>query len=245
MNNVSDLNFRRISSFIDGELEQSEVKILLREMEEDKDLKDLYFKLIELSETSRDLKSIGFKAQIGNLSLGKLLEIFTQRLILPITVFSVGAILSYSVLSTALSNESKSNNSSQLIAQTISSPEAKETLESIKNDEILQFASRHYSPNIDSNVIPVAYTPKWIPSGFSSDNRVRNKFTHRSKNKGFSIFINNPNTSNLPDGVYKSGNFVLLKKTHVHGDKAHTIAIFGDIDVESGIKILDSIQPSK
>ena len=52
MNNVSDLNFRRISSFIDGELEQSEVKILLREMEEDKDLKDLYFKLIELSETS-------------------------------------------------------------------------------------------------------------------------------------------------------------------------------------------------
>ena len=33
MNNVSDLNFRRISSFIDGELEQSEVKILLREME--------------------------------------------------------------------------------------------------------------------------------------------------------------------------------------------------------------------
>ena len=79
-------------------------------MEEDKDLKDLYFKLIELSETSRDLKSIGFKAQIGNLSLGKLLEIFTQRLILPITVFSVGAILSYSVLSTALSNESKSNN---------------------------------------------------------------------------------------------------------------------------------------
>ena len=59
------------------------------------------------------------------------------------------------------------------------------------------------------------------------------------------IFINDPNTSNLPDGVYRKGNFVLIKKTHIHGDKPHTVAIFGDIDVESGKKILDSIEPVK
>ena len=28
-------------------------------------------------------------------------------------------------------------------------------------------------------------------------------------------------------------------------DKPHTVAIFGDIDVESGKKILDSIEPVK
>ena len=93
--------------------------------------------------------------------------------------------------------------------------------------------------------MPVAYKPKWIPSGFNNENRLRNKFVNRLANKGFSIFINNPNTSNLPDGVYRKGNFVLIKKTHIDGDKPHTVAIFGDIDVESGKKILDSIEPVK
>ena len=245
MKNISDLDFRRVSSFIDGELDQNEVKILLKDMGENSELKDLYFKMIELSEASNELKPIGFKRQIANLSLENLLGIFTQRIVLPVTIFSVGALLSYSILSTALNTNTERNSNNLSIVQAISSIEAKQTLENIKNDEILQFASRHYASTGGSNIMPVAYKPKWIPSGFNNENRLRNKFVNRLANKGFSIFINNPNTSNLPDGVYRKGNFVLIKKTHIDGDKPHTIAIFGDIDVESGKKILDSIEPVK
>ena len=245
MKNISDLDFRRVSSFVDGELDQNEVKILLKDMGKSSELKDLYFKMIELSEASNELKPIGFKRQIANLSLENLLGIFTQRIVLPVTIFSVGALLSYSILSTALNTDAERNSSNLSIVQAISSIEAKETLENIKNDEILQFASRHYASTGGSNIIPVAYRPKWVPSGFNSESRLRNKFVNSSANKGFSIFINNPNTSNLPDGVYRKGNFVLIKKTHIDGDKPHTIAIFGDIDVESGKKILNSIEPVK
>jgi len=245
MKNISDLDFRRVSSFIDGELDQNEVKILLKDMGENSELKELYFKMIELSEASNELKPIGFKRQIANLSLENLLGIFTQRIVLPVTIFSVGALLSYSILSTALNTDTERNGNNLSIVQAISSIEAKQTLENIKNDEILQFASRHYASTGGSNIIPVAYRPKWVPSGFNNENRLRNKFVNRLANKGFSIFINNPNTSNLPDGVYRKGNFVLIKKTHIDGDKPHTIAIFGDIDVESGKKILDSIEPVK
>ena len=245
MKNISDLDFRRVSSFVDGELDQNEVKILLKDMGENSELKDLYFKMIELSEASNELKPIGFKRQIANLSLENLLGIFTQRIVLPVTIFSVGALLSYSILSTALNTNTERNSNNLSIAQAISSIEAKQTLENIKNDEILQFASRHYASTGGSNIMPVAYKPKWIPSGFNNENRLRNKFVNRLANKGFSIFINNPNTSNLPDGVYRKGNFILIKKTHIHDDKPHTLAIFGDIDVESGKKILDSIEPVK
>tara|TARA_B100001029_G_scaffold165485_1_gene157159 strand:- start:421 stop:1158 length:738 start_codon:yes stop_codon:yes gene_type:complete len=245
MKNISDLDFRRVSSFIDGELDQNEVKILLKDMGENSELKELYFKMIELSEASNELKPIGFKRQIANLSLENLLGIFTQRIVLPVTIFSVGALLSYSILSTALNTDTERNGNNLSIVQAISSIEAKQTLENIKNDEILQFASRHYASTGGSNIMPVAYKPKWVPSGFNNENRLRNKFVNRLANKGFSIFINNPNTSNLPDGVYRKGNFVLIKKTHIDGDKPHTIAIFGDIDVESGKKILDSIEPVK
>ena len=242
MKNISDLDFRRVSSFVDGELDQNEVKILLKDMGKSSELKDLYFKMIELSEASNELKTIGFKRQIANLSLENLLGIFTQRIVLPVTIFSVGALLSYSILSTTLNTNTERNSNNLSIIQAISSIEAKQTLENIKNDEILQFASRHYASTGGSNIMPVAYKPKWVPSGFNNENRLRNKFVNRLANKGFSIFINNPNTSNLPDGVYRKGNFVLIKKTHIDGDKPHTIAIFGDIDVESGKKILDSIE---
>ena len=245
MKNISDLDFRRVSSFVDGELDQNEVKILLKDMGKSSELKDLYFKMIELSEASNELKPIGFKRQIANLSLENLLGIFTQRIVLPVTIFSVGALLSYSILSTALNTNTERGSNNLSIVQAISSIEAKQTLENIKNDEILQFASRHYASTGGSNIMPVAYKPKWVPSGFNNENRLRNKFVNRLANKGFSIFINNPNTSNLPDGVYRKGNFVLIKKTHIDGDKPHTVAIFGDIDVESGKKILDSIEPVK
>ena len=245
MKNISDLDFRRVSSFVDGELDQNEVKILLKDFGANSELKNLYFKMIELSEVSNKLKPIGFKRQIANLSLENLLSIFTQRIILPVAIFSVGALLSYSILNTTLNTNTERNDSNLSIAQAISSIEAKQTLESIKNDEILQFASRHYASAGGSNIMPVAYRPKWVPSGFNNDNKLTNKFVNRGANKGFSIFINNPNTSNLPDGVYRKGNFVLIKKTHMDADKPHTVAIFGDIDVESGKKILDSIEPVK
>ena len=245
MKKISDLDFRRVSSFVDGELDQNEVKILLKDFGANSELKNLYFKMIELSEVSNKLKPIGFKRQIANLSLENLLSIFTQRIILPVTIFSIGALLSYSILNTSLNTNTERNDSNLSIAQAISSIEAKQTLESIKNDEILQFASRHYASAGGSNIMPVAYRPKWVPSGFNNDNKFRNKFVNRGANKGFSIFINNPNTSNLPDGVYRKGNFVLIKKTHMDADKPHTVAIFGDIDVESGKKILDSIEPVK
>ena len=90
MKNISDLDFRRVSSFVDGELDQNEVKILLKDMGKSSELKDLYFKMIELSEASNELKPIGFKRQIANLSLENLLGIFTQRIVLPVTIFSVG-----------------------------------------------------------------------------------------------------------------------------------------------------------
>ena len=37
-------------------------------------------------------------------------------------------------------------------------------------------------------------------------------------------------------------NFILIRKTNTDGGQAHTITIFGDIDVESGKKILNSIK---
>ena len=77
MKNISDFDFRRVSSFVDGELEQNEVKILLKDMSENLELKDLYFKMIELGETSQQLKPIGFKKQLANLSLNNLLGLFT------------------------------------------------------------------------------------------------------------------------------------------------------------------------
>ena len=36
-----------------------------------------------------------------------------------------------------------------------------------------------------------------------------------------------------------------LKRTIVHDERSHTVAIFGDIDVKSGMKILDSIELEK
>lgn len=245
MKNISDFDFRRVSSFVDGELEQNDVKILLKDMSESPELKDLYFKMIELGETSQHIEQIGYKKQLANLSLNNLLGIFTRKIVLPITIFGVGTIISYSILSTTLNFNSENNKNNLLIQEAISSTEAQQTLENIKNDEILQFASRHYAPSESANLMPVAYQPKWIPSGYRNDKKLRNKFINSRANKGFSIFINDTNTSNLPDGVYKKENFILLKKTLVHDDRSHAVAIFGDIDVESGMKILDSIELKK
>jgi negative regulator of sigma E activity len=90
--------------------------------------------------------------------------------------------------------------------------------------------------------MPVSYSPNWVPSGFKSDPSSKNRFINSAKRKEFSIFINLPRNSSLPDGEYKRENFVLLKKTYIHNNRAHSIAVFGDIDIDSGKKILNSIQ---
>tara|TARA_E500000075_G_scaffold135206_1_gene155274 strand:+ start:2250 stop:2984 length:735 start_codon:yes stop_codon:yes gene_type:complete len=244
MSNISDYDFSRISAFVDGELSTKEVDCLIKDMKIKPELKEVYFNIMELSEAAKELKPIGFKQQLANMSLQSLFSAFNQRLVMPMTIFSVGALLSYSILNNAINNND-TNKASLLLQQSISSIEAKQILENIKSDEILQFASRHYAPNINKNIMPVAYQPQWLPRGFNTDDRLNNRFINRANKKEFSIFIDSPNTLNLPDGVYKKENFILIKKTFVHSDKPHTIAIFGDIDIESGKRILNSIRPIK
>ena len=81
-----------------------------------------------------------------------------------------------------------------------------------------------------------------MPSGFKSDSARSSKFINNSKRKQFSIFVTSPESFSLPDGSYRKENFILIKETHNHNGVAHTLAVFGDIDIESGKKILNSIE---
>ena len=65
MKNISDYDFSRISAFVDGELETNEVYSLIADMQTKPELKDLYFNLLELSEVSVNLKSLGFKEKLA------------------------------------------------------------------------------------------------------------------------------------------------------------------------------------
>ena len=242
MKDISDYDFSRISAFVDGELDVDETNRLIADMQTTPELKALYFDLVELSEVSINLKPLGFREKLSKLTLQDLLSVLTQRIVVPTTIFSVGALLSYSVLNNALFNDAQENRTSVLLTQSIASLEAKQILDNIKSDEILQFASRHYAPNTSSNIIPVAYRPNWLPRGFNSDRRIQNRFINSIDEKQFSIFIDKPNKLNLPDGVYQKENFILVRKTNIDGDQPFTITIFGDIDVESGKKILNSIR---
>ena len=242
MKNISDYDFSRISAFLDGELNADEINSLVKDMQTKPELKETYFSLVELSEVSENLKPLGFKERLSKLSLQDLLALFAQRIVMPITIFSVGALLSYSVLNNALYINDNENRASIILNQSIASSEAKQILENIKSDEILQFASRHYVPDNSRNIVPVAYQPNWLPRGFNSDRKIQNRFINKTDKKQFSIFIDKPKNFNLPDGVYQKENFILIRKTHFHGDQPHTITIFGDIDVESGKKILNSIR---
>jgi hypothetical protein len=222
--NISEVDGRRGSSFKEGEPDQNEVKTPHKDRGENSERKDPEHKTTEPSEATNESKPNGLKRQIANLSLENLLGIFTQRIVLPVTIFSVGALLSYSILSTALNTDAERNSNNLSIVQAISSIEAKQTLENIKNDEILQFASRHYASTGGSNIIPVAYRPKWVPSGFNNEKKLRNKFVNRIAKKGVSNFINNPNTSNPPRGsIQKKEISVLIKKnTQRRGESPHT-----------------------
>jgi hypothetical protein len=241
MKEISDYDFSRISAFVDGELDVNETNCLIADMQTKPELKELYFDLVELSGVSINLKPLGFREKLSKLTLQDLMSVFTQRIIVPVTIFSVGALLSYSILNNALYNDAQENRASVLLNQSIASSEAKQILNNIKSDEILQFASRHYAPNTSNNIIPVAYRPNWLPRGFNSDRRIQNRFVNNVDKKQFSIFIDKPNNLNLPDGVYQKENFILVRKTKIDGNQPFTITIFGDIDVESGKKILNSI----
>ena len=241
MKEISDYDFSRISAFIDGELDVNEINCLVADMQTKPELKELYFDLVELSEVSINLKPLGFREKLSKLTLQDLMSVFTQRIIVPVTIFSVGALLSYSILNNALYNDNE-NRASILLNQSIASSEAKHILDNIKSDEILHFASRHYIPDNSRNIVPVAYQPNWLPRGFDSDRKIQNRFINKADKKQFSIFIDKSNSFNLPDGVYQKENFTLIRKTQFHGDQTITISIFGDIDVESGKKVLNSIK---
>ena len=182
MNKISDYDYSRISAFVDGELSTDEVDCLVQDMANNSELKDLYFSAIELSEVSKDLKPIGFKQQLATMSLQNLFAAFNQKLVMPLTVFSVGALLSYSILNNALVNDDE-NKASLLLQQSIASVEAKQILENIKTDEILQFASRHYAPSMNKNIMPVGYQPNWLPRGFNTDSTLKNRFINRANKK--------------------------------------------------------------
>ena len=104
MSNISDYDFSRISAFVDGELSTEEVDCLIKDMKIKPELKEVYFNIMELSEAAKELKPIGFKQQLANMSLQSLFSAFNQRLVMPITIFSVGALLSYSILNNAINN---------------------------------------------------------------------------------------------------------------------------------------------
>ena len=245
MNNISDYDFRRISSFIDGELSYKEVVALVADMDSNISLKETYFSLIELSEATSQIKNIGIKQKLKNISFRAILKSIFQRIILPGGVFTAGVILSYSVIISVTETTNKPIEPTNLITQAISSIEAKQTLENVQNEEILKFASQHYTRISQGNtgLLPVGYKPSWVPSGFKSDPNKGNKYINSLKRKQFSIFISNKETSDLPDGEYIKENFILIKKTRKFGNQSQTITIFGDIDIESGKKILNSIQP--
>ena len=130
MSNISDYDFSRISAFIDGELNTEEVDCLVQDMITKPELKDVYFNLIEISEASKELKPIGFKRQLANMSLQSLFSAFNQKLVMPLTIFSVGALLSYSILNNAISGN-KENSANLLLQQSIASVEAQKILENI------------------------------------------------------------------------------------------------------------------
>jgi hypothetical protein len=232
---ISDYQLMKISSFIDGELEIKEIKELLSEMDKNPNLKDAYFKLFDLSLASKELTNTSIKKNIKNLSISSIISYLNQRIVLPLSVFFLGVFLSYTVVDRAINQEGY-DEASALIVKATKSIEAKRTLENLQNNEILRFAARHYSPT-QGGAAEIT-----MPNGFKSDPSSKNRFINSAKRKEFSIFINLPRNSSLPDGEYKRENFVLLKKTYIHNNRAHSIAVFGDIDIDSGKKILNSIQ---
>ena len=242
MKDITDFDLQRLSSFIDGEMSREDIRELVLDMGKNTELKECYLKMVELSHASSQIKTLSFTKKLSNLSLNSLLKAFFEKLVAPVGVFAAGVVMSYTVVNSIVSENYENNETAAVIAQAISSAEAKQTLLNIQNEEIIQFASRHFSNTSDLNILPVGYAPNWVPSGFVSDPARSSKFINNSKRKQFSIFVTSPEAFSLPDGAYRKENFILIKETHNHNGVAHTLAVFGDIDIESGKKILNSIE---
>ena len=75
MNKITDYDFRRISSFIDGELDHDQIVSLMTDMKNDNKLKETYFSLIEISEATSKIQNIGVKQKLRNLSLKAVLSL--------------------------------------------------------------------------------------------------------------------------------------------------------------------------
>jgi hypothetical protein len=242
--NINDYYLRQLSSFVDGELSQKETRDLIYKMKENPNIKETYFQMIALKEDAAKLKSLGIKKRLFDFSFSNLLRFLANKVVMPISIFSVGVVLSYGIISTSLSDDRRENETTTLINDAISSSEARETLEMAQNEEIINYASMHYSDTNQTgvNILPVQYSPRWVPTGYQTARNSRNKFINTTNRKGFSIYISNPESSRLPDGVYMKENFVLIKKTHINKSARRTVTVFGDIDVESAQKVLNSIE---
>ena len=110
------------------------------------------------------------------------------------SVFFLGVFLSYTVVDRAINHEGY-DEASALIVKATKSIEAKRTLENLQNNEILRFASRHYSPTQGGAAeitMPVSYSPNWVPSGFKSDPSSKNRFINFSKKKRIFNFYKPP-----------------------------------------------------
>ena len=57
MNKISDYDFRRISSFIDGELDHDQIVLLMTDMKNDKKLKETYSLLLKLVKQPQKFKT--------------------------------------------------------------------------------------------------------------------------------------------------------------------------------------------
>ena len=124
-------------------------------------------------------------------------------------------------MNSIVSENYENNETAAVIAQAISSAEAKQTLLNIQNEEIIQFASRHFSNTPDANILPVGYAPNWVPSGFKSDSARSSKFINSSKRKQFSIFVTSPEAS--PCLMVIGKEIYIIKETHNHNGVAHTL----------------------
>src|SRR6056300_976589 len=133
MKNITDFNLQRLSSFIDGEMSREDIRELVLDMGKNTELKECYLKMVELSHASSHIKTL------SNLSLNSLLRAFFEKLVAPVGVFAAGIVMSYTVVSSIVSEDYENNETAAVIAQAISSAEAKQTLLNIQNEEIIQF----------------------------------------------------------------------------------------------------------
>ena len=125
MKDITDFDLQRLSSFIDGEMSRAEIKELVLDMGKNAQLKECYLKMVELSHLSSNIKTLSFTKKLSNLSFNSLLKVFFEKLVAPVGVFAAGVVMSYTVVNSIVSESYEDNETATVIAQAISSAEAK------------------------------------------------------------------------------------------------------------------------